>query len=99
MACLELSQDLIGVLRKCPMLALDRLQVGGGCRPALTMSVALASMGASAHQGVLEDRKGILFLASSEQEAVADCGVDLAAVKRGGLVNGAQKAEVVQPRE
>ena len=81
------------------MLALDSLQIGHSDGPALAGPMALPSVGAGAHQGVLENRESILFLPGSEEQAVADRRVDLTAVEFGRLVDGSQEPEVVQPRQ
>ena len=94
-AGLDFGQDFIRMPRKGTVLALDGLEIGHSDDPALAGPMALPRVGAGAHQGVLEDRQGIFALPDSEEQAVADRGVDLTAVELGRLVNGPQKAEVV----
>src|SRR5262245_27871954 len=97
---LNFGQDFVRMRRKgVALLALDSLQIGHCDGPALPGPMALASVSAGAHQGVLEHRESVLFLPGSEEQAIADRRVDLTTVKLGRLVDGTQEPEVVQPRE
>ena len=93
-----LGQDLLGVPGEGALPALDGLEVVEGDGPALA-AVARAGVVGGAHEGVLEDGERVLRLAGGEQEAVADGGLDGAAVEGGGLVDGAQEGEIVHARQ
>ena len=98
-ASLDFRQDFIRMPRKGTVLALDSLKIGHSNGPTLAGPMALPSVGAGTHQGMLEDRERIFFPPGSEEQAIADCGSDLTAVELGRLVDGSQEAEVVQPGE